>query len=91
MNLGDQFIFLIIFGIVGFILSKFIGIDLYRIFTDISAALIIFIMLILMLPSLINPENAVDTIPSFIEYFISVLPGVIIGDFAGSIVGEITN
>jgi len=91
MNLGDQLIFLIIFGLVGFLISKIWGINPYRIFSDLSAAIIVIIMLIIMLPAFINPENALDTIPGFIGYFVSVLPGIVVGDIAGSIVGEITN
>ena len=91
MNLADMFIFLVIFGLVGFVISKIWGINFYRIFSDVSAAIIIVMMLIIMLPAVFNPENALDTIPDFIGYFVSVLPGIIIGDIAGSVVGEITN
>lgn len=91
MDLGSSFIFLIIFGIFGFFFSKIAGVNPYRIFSDLTAALLIISMIIIVFPTVINPEHAIDTIPEFIEFFGAALPGVIIGDAAGSIVAGIAS
>jgi len=91
MDLAINFIILIIFGIFGFIVSKIIGINPYRIFTDLTAGITILIMIIIIAPATLDPENALNTIPNFLEYFVSVLPGIVIGDAAGSVISAITD
>jgi hypothetical protein len=71
-------------------MCKVIGINPYRIFSDIAAALLIISMIIIIFPAVINPEHAIDTTSGLIEFFGAALPGAIIGDAAGSIVSGIT-
>ena len=90
MDLGTNLIFLVIFGIFGFVISKIWDVNPYRIFSDIVAAVIIIMLVIAMLPAIFNPENALDAIPNVVDVFANSLPGIIIGDVAGSIIGTIT-
>ena len=91
MGLVINLLVLVIFGLVGFVISKIFGFNPYRIFTDLTTAIIIISMLIIMFPAIMNPENALDTIPNFIQFFAESLPGIIIGDVAGSFVAGITD
>ena len=91
MDIGTNLLFLIIFGIFGFIISKIIEVNPYRIFTDLIAIFIILSLIIAIWPAIVTPEKAVETIPNIIDVFANNLPGIIIGDIAGSIVGSITN
>jgi len=90
MDLATNLIFLVAFGLFGFVVSYFFDINPYRIFSDIAAAFIIVLLIIAMLPAIFNPENALDAIPNVVDVFANNLPGIIIGDIAGSIIGAIT-
>lgn len=91
MDLGTFLIFLIIFGLLGFIISKFVGFNPYRIFTDLVAVVIIILLLIAMWPAIITPEKSIETIPNVVDVFANNLPGILIGDLAGSFIGAITD
>jgi len=90
MDIGTNLIFLIIFGLFGFAISKIWDINPYRIFSDLMGAFVIIILLIAMAPALINPSNAIETIPNVVEVFANNLPGIIMGDIAGTIIALIT-
>ncbi len=90
MDIGTNLIFLIIFGLFGFVISKIWDINPYRIFSDLMGAFLIIILLIAMAPALIDPSNAIETIPNVVEVFANNLPGIIIGDIAGTIIALIT-
>lgn len=91
MDLSSQLIFLVIFGVVGFIISKFIGINPYRIFSDAGAILVIVPLCFFIIQAGVNPSQSNSIIQNIITFFVSNLPGIIIGDVAGSIIGVITN
>jgi hypothetical protein len=91
MDLGTNLIFLVIFGLFGFLISKIWGINPYRIFSDLVVAVILILMLIAMWPAIIAPEKAIETIPNVIEVFANNLPGILIGDLAGSIISALTD
>ena len=91
MDLGTNLVFLIIFGLFGFFISKFWGINPYRIFSDLVIAVIIISLLIAMWPAIITPEKATDTIHTVVDVFANTFPGIIIGDLAGSIISAITD
>lgn len=91
MDLGVTLVFLIIFGIFGFIISRIWGINPYRIFSDLCGAIMIVSFIAIMFPAVLNPEQAIENIPDLIQFFASALPGIIIGDAAGSIVAGITD
>ena len=90
MDLGTNLIFLVVFGLVGFGISKIWGINPYRIFSDLMAAFIIILIIIAMFPAILEPEKAIETIPNMIDVFANNLPGIIIGDIAGTIIGGLT-
>ena len=90
MDLGANLIILVIFGVFGFVISYFWGINPYRIFTDLIAASIIIAFPIAMWPAIVEPEKAIETIPNIVDVFVNNLPGIVIGDIAGSIIGAIT-
>jgi len=90
MDLSTNLSFLIIFGVFGFIISKIIGINPYRMVSDITSTVIIILLVIVFLPALINPKNATDVIPNVITVFTDNFPGIILGDIAGTFIGAIT-
>lgn len=90
MDLSTNLSFLIIFGVFGFIISKIIGINPYRMVSDITSTVIIILLVIVFLPALINTKNATDVIPNVITVFTDNFPGIILGDIAGTFIGAIT-
>jgi len=90
MDLGTNLIFLVVFGVFGFAISNISGVNPYRIFSDIVAAIFIILLFIAILPGIFNPENALDAMPNVVEVFANNFPGIVIGDIAGSIIGVIT-
>jgi hypothetical protein len=91
MDLGTNLLFLLIFGLFGFIISKIWGINPYRIFTDVIVVVILVSLVISMWPAIVAPEKAIDTIPNLVDVFANNLPGIIIGDLAGSFISAITD
>lgn len=90
MDLGAQLVLLIIFGIVGFITDKIWGINPYKIFSDIGAAIFIISLAFFIFPVTINPDMAVKSIENLIKFFVESLPNIVIGDIAGTFVSKIT-
>lgn len=90
MDAGTNLIFLIIFGIIGFIISKIWDINPYRIFSDLLAGIFVISLMLLLLPVILNPSSSLDYIPLVINLFVNNLPGMVIGDIAGSIIASIT-
>ena len=91
MDVGANLIFLIVFGLVGFVISKIWGINPYRIFSDLVIATIVIAIFIAMWPAIVTPEKAIEAIPNIINVLANNLPGIIIGDIAGSIISAITD
>jgi len=89
MELGTFFIFLVIFGIIGFITEKIWGLNPYKIYTDIGALILITGVLFVMLPAVFNPEDINGNIDRVVNFFVKILPGAVIGDAAGSFIAEI--
>jgi len=92
MDLGMQFILLIIFGVVGFITERLFGINPYKIASDLAATVLIIGLVFYILPITINPspEIAAKSIQNLVNFFVNSLPSVILGDVVGSIVSAIT-
>ena len=86
MGLETEFLFLVALGIIGFFTTKIWGINIYKIFSDFSAAIFFCAIAFLVLATGSNPSIA----PQMVTLFIENLPGIIIGDLAGSFVAEIT-
>jgi hypothetical protein len=91
MDLGKNLIFLVIFGLFGFFISKIVGYNPYRIFSDIVAIVVILTFIIAMWPALVAPEEAIETIPNLVDVFTNAFPGILIGDVAGTIISAITD
>jgi len=90
MSLETLFIFLVIFGIVGFITEKILGLNPYKIYLDIGALIIFSGLFFIMLPVIFNPEDINGNLNRIVLWFTSILPGAIIGDIAGSFISTIT-
>ena len=90
MSLASFFIFLIIFGIVGFVTEKIWGFNPYKIFSDIGALILISGIIFIMIPAVFNPEDIDGNINRIVLWFTNVLPGAFIGDAAGSFISAIT-
>jgi uncharacterized membrane protein len=90
MTEAGFFIFLIIFGVVGFVTGKIWGINPYKIFTDIGAFVTIGGLFFILLPVIFNPEDVVGNTDRVINYFVKILPGAVIGDLAGTTIASIT-
>lgn len=89
MDLGTQLIMLVVFGIMGFIMDKLVGINPYRIVSDISVALFILTLTFYIKP-VSDSQLALKNLENFITFFVESLPSMIIGDIAGTIVSQIT-
>ena len=90
MGLEVTLIILIIFGIVGFITEKIFGINPYKIFSDIGAAVLIISLAFFIFPVSSDPNVAVKNIGNMVTFFAESLPGIVIGDVAGTIIAAIT-
>lgn len=90
MDLGTNLIFLVVFGIVGFLISKFWGINPYRIFSDLGTMAIVVPLAFFMIKASLNPEESINMIGDIMTFFVENLPGILIGDIAGSIIGAFT-
>ena len=90
MDLGAQLILLVIFGIVGFITGKIVGINPYRILSDTGSAIFILSLTFFVFPLSSDPNLVAKNLENMIEFFAKSLPSIIIGDVAGTFVYAIT-
>jgi hypothetical protein len=90
MDMATNLIFLVIFGLIGFVISKIWGINPYRIFSDIGTVVIMVPLMFFVINASLNPENALNLIEPMVDFFVNNLPGIMIGDIAGSLIAEIT-
>lgn len=90
MGLETLFIFLVIFGIIGFITEKIWGLNPYKIYSDIGALVLVTGIMFVMFPTIANPEDINGNVDRVVLWFTNVLPGALIGDIAGSIISKIT-
>ncbi len=90
MSLKTNLIFLVIFGIVGFIINKIWDFNPTEYWAKFGTASIGISLLLTYLPAVFNPEDVVGNIDKLMNWFVAVLPGTIIGDLAGQIVSSLT-
>jgi hypothetical protein len=90
MDLGTFLIFLIIFGIIGFITEKIWGINPYKIYTDIGVLILVIVIIFMFFPIIFNPQDINGNTQRIVVFFVKILPGAIIGDVAGSVISKIT-
>ena len=85
-----MFISAIIMAVIGFITTKIWGVNLPKIISDIIIMLIIAVPVLLYAPSA-GIEETSQFIGNYVETFVTILPGVIIGDVVGSLFSEFTD
>ena len=90
MDYSTTLIFLVIFGLIGFITEKIWGHNPYKTYSDIGAMILMFSIIFFFLPAIINPENALTQIEKLPIFLTKILPGMIIGDIAGTMIAKIT-
>ena len=90
MDLAYFFIFLVIFGIIGFIVEKIFGWNPYTIYEHIGAIILVSAILFIMLPAVLNPEDINGNINRVTTFFVNILPGEVIGEAAGAFIAELT-
>ncbi|MCD6236370.1 MAG: hypothetical protein J7K13_00245 [Thermoplasmata archaeon] len=89
MDLVSMFIFLVIFGLIGFVIGYFTGFNPANLFANISAVAIISPLIFTVLKTSSNPDYAIDAVGDIMKWLADNLPGIIIGDAAGAVVGAI--
>lgn len=90
MNLETNLIFLIVFGILGYIVQKIWNFNPYHYYERFGAISLIVTLVIAYLPAVFNPQDVGTNLDRLINWFITILPGTIVGDIAGQIVYSIT-
>jgi len=91
MDIATNLLFLIVFGIAGFIIGKIWGFDPYTIVTDLLAVVLIIMFVAVMFPVLVDPSKSLDVIPAMVKLFSDNIVGILIADIAGVVIGAITN
>ncbi len=90
MSLETNFIFLVIFGLVSFVINKIFDFDPVEYWVKFGIASIGISLLIVYLPVIFNSKDVVENIGRLTNWFVAVLPGVIVGDLAGQFVSNLT-
>ncbi len=90
MNLETNFIFLVIFGLIGFVIDKLFDFNPAEYWAKFGSISIILSLIIAYLPAVFNPEDVVNNIDRLMNWFVAILPGTIIGDLAGQVVAKLT-
>jgi hypothetical protein len=90
MDLGTNFIFLILFGLAGFAVNKFFKFNPAEYWAKFGSASVLISLVFAYLPAIFNPEDVVANIERLMNWFVAILPGTIIGDLAGQIISKIT-
>jgi len=90
MSLETNFIFLVIFGLIGFVIDKLFDFNPAEYWAKFGSISIMVSLIIIYLPAVFNPEDVVNNIDRLMNWFVAVLPGTIIGDLAGQVVAKLT-
>jgi hypothetical protein len=90
MSLETNFIFLVVFGVIGFMIEKFYNFNPAEYWAKFGSASIGISLLIVFLPAIFNPEDFVNNTERLTNWFVAILPSVIIGDLAGQFVFKLT-
>jgi len=85
MEPATMFLFLVIFAIIGFITDLILGLDVYKMYLDIGAFIVILVMVLIFL----SKDDPLSKIERITTYFAYSLVGTVLGDAAGTFVGEI--
>ena len=90
MNLEMNLLFLLVFGLAGFIVQRIWDFNPYTYWERFGTASLGISLLIVYLPAIFNPQDVVNNIDRLMNWFVAVLPGTIIGDLAGQIISSLT-
>ena len=90
MSLETNFIFLVIFGLIGFVIDKLFDFNPAEYWAKFGSISIMVSLIIVYLPAVFNPEDVVNNIDRLMNWFVAVLPGTMIGDLAGQVVAKLT-
>lgn len=90
MSLETNLIFLVIFGLVGYIVQKIWEFNPYKYYGIFGTISIIVSLILAYLPTIINPLDVVNNTNNIVNWFINILPGTIVGDIAGQIISSLT-
>lgn len=90
MVLENFFIFLVIFGIIGYFVEKLWDVNPYKIYSHFGSVILIGVILFLFFPILSNPENINSNVERITDFFVNFFPGAVVGEAAGAIVSEVT-
>lgn len=93
MELSTLLIVLVVFGVISFIIEMFTGFNPYIAYTAIGVVTIVGSLLYIYAPVMGNPGD-IDMLTLSIDrltnWLVNFLPGAIIGDMAGIIIGKLT-
>jgi len=90
MDVGLTILLLVIFGVIGYFLSYFIGLNIYTLFCNISVILIFAPLIILIFYATINPEAAIYKLGDVFVLVFNNFPSIMIGNIAGIFISIIT-
>ncbi|MEK6915591.1 MAG: hypothetical protein AABW89_03570 [Nanoarchaeota archaeon] len=86
MSLETNLIFLVIFGLIGYIVQKVWDFNPYTYYERFGAVSVVLSLIIAYLPVIFNPEDVINNTNRIVNWFVAILPGTIIGDVAGQII-----
>ncbi|MHA1692267.1 MAG: hypothetical protein ACTSU7_11615 [Candidatus Heimdallarchaeaceae archaeon] len=89
MDPASMFTFLVVFGIVGFVIGYFTGFNPANLVANISAVAIISPLIFTVLKASSNLDYAIDAVGDIMKWLADNLPGIIVGDAAGAFVGAV--
>jgi len=85
----NKYIFFIIFAFIGFITEMIWGLNVYKLYSDLGAIIVISVISILFLKATEDTSNSIDNITNILTYLAYQLIPMAIGDAAGTFVGNI--
>jgi uncharacterized membrane protein len=90
MGLETNLIFLVIFGLTGYVINKIWNFNPAEYWAKFGTLSVVISLIIAYVPTIFNPEDVVNNVNRITNWFVAILPGTIIGDLAGQIVSNIT-
>ncbi|HLC31064.1 MAG TPA: hypothetical protein VJK51_00185 [Candidatus Nanoarchaeia archaeon] len=90
MSLETNFIFLVIFGLVGWAIERVYDFDPVEYWVKFGSISVLVSLFIAYIPAIYNPNDVVNNIDRIANWFMEALPGTIIGDLAGLVVSKMT-
>jgi hypothetical protein len=89
MNLEGQLLFLVIFGLIGFVIGYFTGFNPANAYSQIGIIVFLVPVFLIVIKVAFNPDTGLDAVNYIITWYADNIVGIVIGDLAGTIVGSI--